>query len=234
MTLLRLINTTRVSQLLLVRCHKKIALSSFFRYSNLTQNIPTYRYLYKKSHITLFFSSPKVPTNSCFEEIEDDVLSQLFSESVEQEIERSDHPMMSFPTNSIEPNTQELILEQLPDVSGLQLSFYADSGIGLMDEACSLPPSEISFNNIPHFLLDDFYIPPLEDIVYCEGQDIDDYYNYFLENVLDELKKYPFLFGDVVDSLMECLDEETSTETRRELVKLLCQRLKCYSRQSRQ
>lgn len=145
----------------------------------------------------------------------------------------SDYPTISISNHDLEyDDYPELSIseEQLSQQNRLR-SFYSDSGLDLMEEARSLPPSEISFTGLRFFYNDDEF-PPVEAMLY-NSQHPDDYYNYFIDSVLEELSQFPFVFGEVVDSLMDHLTEEMSTEARKEIVRMLCDRLKSCD-QSRQ
>lgn len=182
---------------------------------------------------------------SYIEDIEEDVLSKLFSESVEllaevnnphpaelsiENIDR-DENCLAINSNITLPLPENISTDNRVIFSGY--CDYSDSEIEIMDEACSLPCDDLSFN-ADHLDEENMYWPP-ESVTACDifytGEDVDDYFNFFTEN---NLNKFPMLFDDVVDSLLDHLDEEASDQARGDIVRLLCDRVRSFKLQRRQ
>lgn len=164
--------------------------------------------------------------HSCFEDIEDDVLVKLFSEPVitELSIENIDRDADIAAVHHDNSFTASENLSTENSVGFGACSDYFDSEIELMDEACSHSYCDYSCS-ADNLHNENIYWPPdpmiSSDLCY-NGEDIDDYYNFFTEH---KLNKFPVLFDDVVNSLLSHLDEEACDDARGDIVKLLCDRV---------
>lgn len=179
--------------------------------------------------------------NTFFEEIEDDVLAKLFTEPIDTMVD--DTSDLNFSIESIDrdveiednlftppvvmPNEQNQLI-----FSGY--SDYYESDTELMDEASCLPRCEPFFINTDDPHDEDIRYSPdqlnISDIFY-NGEDVQDYYNFYMEN---NLNKFPTIFDDVVESLLDHLDEDACDEVRGDIVKLLCDRVGRQKLQKRQ
>lgn len=154
--------------------------------------------------------------NGFFEDIEEDVLANLFSEIEDVES-----------ISQYQINEEEENLNRTAILPGIEEDSYgsnwnlSDCESDLMNEACSVS-----------FLEENLVEPPesFYDFLY-NGEDVDDYYNFFIEN---NLNTFPVVFDDIVDSLMEHLDEETADEMRGEIVRQLCDKVGRHKLRRRQ
>lgn len=181
-------------------------------------------------------------SNSYFDEIEDDVLVNLFSEPTEEDIMSTSPLILSI--ENIDRDTEVVAVDDhnafLPaqNFSNHSVIFsgyseFGESDSELFDEACSLPSYDMSFTT------DDSYnytmpwprdLVASEDIFYNREEDTDDYYNFFMDN---NLNKFPAIFDDIVESFFDHLDEDTCDEARGDIVKLLCEKIKRQKLQRR-
>lgn len=173
--------------------------------------------------------------HSCFDEIEEDVLSKLFLEDKGPNNSTSE----TLSIENIDRNTTEEHEDNSSTFLGVPSNHgshyvsgyheysedYSDFESELIDEACSVSCYDLSFNsNCLHE--ETFYspsdpLPPFD--VFYNGEDVDEYYTFFEEN---NLNKFPVIFDDIVDSLFDHLDEESGDEARSDIVKLLCDRVR--------
>ncbi|VEN37690.1 unnamed protein product [Callosobruchus maculatus] len=113
-------------------------------------------------------------------------------------------------------------LDQLPPCrfADRRIPRLLENSIECLDEAASLPPCEFSRS------LNDVSIPMDFSYTYQPNENIDEYYNYFIENILEECDVYPHIFGDVVESVLNNLGKGKTKEVRIEIMKLLRDRMK--------
>nr|CAH7729021.1 unnamed protein product [Callosobruchus chinensis] len=113
-------------------------------------------------------------------------------------------------------------LDQLPPcrLADRRIPRLLENSIEYLDEAASLPPCEFSRS------LNDVSIPMDFSYTYQPNENIDEYYNYFIENILEECDVYPHIFGDVVESILNNIGKGKTKEVRVEIMKLLRDRMK--------
>ncbi|CAH2002425.1 unnamed protein product [Acanthoscelides obtectus] len=113
-------------------------------------------------------------------------------------------------------------LDQMPPcrLADRRIPRLLENSIEYLDEAASLPPSEFTRS------LNDVSVPMDFAYTYQPNENIDEYYNYFIENILEECDVYPHVFGDVVESVLNNIGKDKSKEVRIEIMKLLRDRMK--------
>lgn len=160
--------------------------------------------------------------NSYLEEIEDGVLSTLFTEP----LNTSTVVNIGVQTNDIQGNPNLTCLASRENMSSIicgTYEVYEDE----YDQEMEL------LRDLREFYMDDtgnLFYNPYANRHFYDGEDEDDYYHFFVGN---DLNRVPELFDGAVGSLMDHLDEEACNEARGDIVKLLCERLKIQREQRR-
>lgn len=174
--------------------------------------------------------------NSCLEEIEDDVLSKLFTEPLN--ISTSAIPSVENLVDDIDIETfDDSIIETGENVTneggyGYYDDYYEGEADLLAAEACSMRYCDefFSTDNVHNDIMDPHHDDSALIDVFYNGEDEDGYYNFFVDN---NLHRFPELFDDVVESLMDHLDADGCDEVRGDIVKLLCEKVKTQRMQGR-